>query len=108
MKRARYIISFTVVVICLSFLIVSTSYALLKGSSSDENTQLIKAGSIQLELTESYDSISNKIAIMTDENGLLQDKTYNFSIKNVGDASAFYELKLVNDVPSSYDVMYLI
>ena len=39
---------------------------------------------------------------MSDENGLLQEETYDFNIKNTGDAPAKYDLKLINEVPSTY------
>lgn len=83
-------------------LVVGTSYAILKGSFSDKNEQVIKAGSVELKLTEYYDDINKKITIMSDEDGLLQDDVYEFSIKNIGDSPAKYDLKLINDVPISY------
>lgn len=83
-------------------LVVGTSYAILKGSFSDKNEQVIKAGSVELKLTEYYDDINKKITIMSDEDGLLQDDVYEFSIKNIGDSPAKYDLKLINDVPTSY------
>ena len=39
---------------------------------------------------------------MSDEDGLLQEETYDFNIKNTGDAPAKYDLKLINEVPSTY------
>ncbi len=39
---------------------------------------------------------------MSDEDGLLQEETYDFNIKNTGDAPAKYDLKLINEVPNTY------
>ena len=39
---------------------------------------------------------------MSDEDGLMQEETYDFNIKNTGDAPAKYDLKLINEVPSTY------
>ena len=79
-----------------------TSYAVLKGTNSDSNEQIIKTGSVELKLTENFDDINKKVTIMDDEEGLLQEETYDFNIKNIGDVPAKYDLKLINKVPSSY------
>ena len=39
---------------------------------------------------------------MGDEEGLLQEETYEFNIKNIGSSPAKYDLKFINEVPSSY------
>ena len=75
---------------------------MLKGTNSDSNEQIIKTGSIELKLTENYETINKRISIMDDEEGLLQEETYNFNIKNIGDAPAKYDLKLINEVPNTY------
>ena len=74
----------------------------LKGNTSDTKEQVIKTGKIELTLTESYDNINKKITVMSDEDGLMQEETYDFNIKNTGDAPAKYDLKLINEVPSTY------
>lgn len=99
----KFIISLFIVLFGIVFLITGTSYALLKGNFNDTNVQLIKTGSVELELTESFEDISKKILLSDDASGLLKDDVYSFSIKNVGNAPARYELKLVNDVPSDYE-----
>ena len=83
-------------------LVIGTSYAILKGTESDTNEQVIKTGSVKLKLTEYYDDISEKITIKEDEDGLLNTNSYEFNIKNIGNSAAKYDLKLINDVPSSY------
>ena len=37
-----------------------------------------------------------------EEENLNKEETYNFNIKNTGDAPAKYDLKLINEVPSTY------
>ena len=98
----KYIISLSIVLIGILSLLSGTSYAILKGNTSDTKEQVIKTGKIELTLTESYDNINKKITVMSDEDGLLQEETYNFNIKNTGDAPAKYDLKLINEVPSTY------
>ena len=39
---------------------------------------------------------------MGDEEGLLQEGTYDFNVKNIGSSPAKYDLKLINEVPSTY------
>ena len=98
----KYIVSLSIVLIGILSLLSGTSYAILKGNTSDTKEQVIKTGKIELTLTESYDNINKKITVMSDEDGLLQEETYNFNIKNTGDAPAKYDLKLINEVPSTY------
>ena len=40
---------------------------------------------------------------MSDTDGLLQEETYSFNLKNIGEVSARYDVKLVNEVPSDYN-----
>ena len=98
----KYIISLLIALFGIVSLLGGTSYAVLKGTNSDSNEQIIKTGSVELKLTENFDDINKKISIMNDEEGLLQEETYNFNIKNIGDSPAKYDLKLINEVPSSY------
>ena len=98
----KYIISLLIALFGIVSLLGGTSYAVLKGTNSDSNEQIIKTGSVELKLTENFDNINKKVTIMNDEEGLLQEETYNFNIKNIGDVPAKYDLKLINEVPSSY------
>lgn len=80
-------------------LVIGTSYAILKGTESDTNEQVIKTGNVKLKLTEYYDNISEKITVKSDEDGLLNTNSYEFNVKNIGNSPARYDLKLINDVP---------
>ena len=101
-KNKKYIISLSIALIGIVSLLGGTSYAILKGTTNDTNEQIIKTGSVELKLTENYESINKKVTIMGDEEGLLQEETYDFNIKNIGDSPAKYDLKLINEVPSTY------
>ena len=101
-NKKKYIISLSIVLIGILSLITGTSFALLKGNNQDTNEQIIKTGSIELKLTENYETINKKISIMGDEEGLLQEETYDFNLKNIGSSPAKYDLKLINEVPSTY------
>ena len=98
----KYIISLLIALFGIVSLLGGTSYAVLKGTNSDSNEQIIKTGSVELKLTENFDDINKKVTIVNDEEGLLQEETYDFNIKNIGDVPAKYDLKLINKVPSSY------
>ncbi len=100
LKNKRYVISLFVTVIGLIALISGTSYAILKGSTTSTNEQVIKAGSVELKLTENYDSIDNGVSVMKDVDGLLQETVYEFTVTNIGSVSAKYDLKLLNEAPS--------
>ena len=102
LKDKKYILSLAIVLVGMLSLLGGTSYAILKGSATSTKQQIIKTGKIELKLTENYESISKKMSVMSDVDGLSQDDVYEFTLKNIGDAAAKYELKLVNEVPSSY------
>ena len=59
----KYIVSLSIVLIGILSLISGTSYAILKGNTSDTKEQVIKTGKIELTLTESYDNINKKITV---------------------------------------------
>ena len=101
-KKFVFTVCLVVTILGLLFIVSGTSYALLSGSSTSGNEQIIKAGDVTIALTEHYDEIGNKISVLPDSEGLLQEEVYNFNIKNLGDATARYDIKLVNEVPSSY------
>ena len=101
-KKFVFTVCLVVTTLGLLFIVSGTSYALLSGSSSSGNEQIIKTGDVTIALTESYDEIGNKISVLPDSEGLLEEDVYNFNIKNLGDATARYDIKLVNEVPSSY------
>ena len=101
-KNKKYIISLFIALFGIVSLFCGTSYAILKEVNSDSNEQVIKTGSVKLKLTENYETINKKISIMGDEEGLLQEETYDFNLKNIGSSPAKYDLKLINEVPSTY------
>lgn len=102
----RYILSLLVTVFGLLALISGTSFAVLRGNTTSSNTQVIKAGSVELLLTESFNAIDKPISAMEDPDGLLQDTVYEFNIRNIGSVSAKYDLKLedsgTNSIADSY------
>ncbi len=75
---------------------VGTSYAILKGEAESKEQQVIKAGSVELELKEYYESMNKGIEVKEDKDGLLGEP-YKFSIKNIGSEVAKYDVKLVNE-----------
>ena len=100
LKNKRYTISLLVTVLGLIGLISGTSYAILKGSTSASSEQVIKSGSVELKLTENFNSIDTGVSTMSDVDGLLQEDVYNFTVTNIGTVSAKYDLKLINEAPS--------
>ena len=98
----KQLLSFVIVLIGILSLFGGTSYAILKGSTTANNEQIIKAGSVELKLTENYESIDKKIMVMPDSNGLLQSDVYEFNIKNIGASAAKYDLKLTNEAPGDF------
>lgn len=103
MKRPRdkrYIISLFVTVVGFFALVTGTSYAILRGSTVSVNEQVITAGSVELKLTENFNSIENGASVMKDADGLLQETVYEFSVTNIGSVAAKYDLKLLNEAPS--------
>ena len=101
-KNKKNTVYLLLIMVGLLSLVIGTSYAILKGTESDSNEQVIKTGNVKLKLTEYYDNISEKITVKSDEDGLLNTNSYEFNIKNIGNSPARYDLKLINDVPGSY------
>ena len=101
-KNIRFKIALTIAIVGILSLVSGTSYAILKDSVTSEHEQIIKSGSVLLKLTESYEGINKNIVILSDAEGLIQEETYNFNIRNIGSVSAKYDLKLVNATPDSY------
>jgi len=83
-------------------LITGTSYAILNGDISSSKVHVIKSGKIMLLLEENFESIDSMISVLDDTSGLLQDASYEFSIKNVGTDAAKYDVQLINNVPNTY------
>ena len=95
-KKLAYRISLLVTILGLLSLISGTSYAILRGSASDSNEQIITTGDVSLELTENYENLNAKVNILSDSEGLLQDESFEFNIKNIGSIPAYYDIKIVN------------
>ena len=83
-------------------LITGTSYAILNGNISSSKVHVIKSGKIMLLLEENFESIDSMISVLDDTSGLLQNTSYEFSIKNVGTDAAKYDVQLINNVPNTY------
>ena len=83
-------------------LITGTSYAILNGNISSSKVHVIKSGKIILLLEENFESIDSMISVLDDTSGLLQNTSYEFSIKNVGTDAAKYDVQLINNVPNTY------
>ena len=96
----KYIISLLVTVFGLVALVSSTSYAILRGTSTDSNTHIVRVGSVEIELTEKYNTMETNFSIMKDSEGLMQEITYDFTITNIGSVPAKYDLKLMNTAPN--------
>ena len=99
-KSKRYTISLFITVLGLLGLISGTSYAILKGRTISTNEQIIKAGSVELRLTENFNNIDEGVSTMKDVDGLLQETVYEFTVSNIGSVAAKYDLKLLNEAPS--------
>ena len=101
-RTKKYYISLIIAIVGLLSIISGSSYAILKGSTTSSKEQVIKSGNVELTLTEHYESINKPLSVLKDEDGLLQEETYSFNVKNTGSGTAKYNLKLVNSAPSSY------
>lgn len=103
-KRKSITNKFALVItlIGLFVLISGTSYAILRGNTLSDKEQVIKTGNVTLKLTENFESIDKKITLLSDSDGLLQETTYDFNIKNIGGITARYDVKLINEVPNNY------
>ena len=101
-NKNKYIFAIILSVFTALSVLGGTSYALLRGTATASKEQIIKAGSVKLSLTESFDDIDASVTAMSDALGISQDTIYEFSITNIGDAAAMYDLKLINEAPDGY------
>ena len=101
-KTKKYYISLIIAIVGLLSIISGSSYAILKGSSTASKEQVIKSGNLELTLTEHFETMNKPLSVLKDEDGLLQEETYSFNVKNTGSGTAKYNLKLVSSTPSSY------
>ena len=103
-KYSKNIIKVLVVAAAISIITLAsgTSYAILSGTATSDNEQVIKAGSVIIQLTEHFNNLDDGVRILNDADGLLSATTYDFTVKNIGSVGAEYTLKLINDPPQSY------
>ncbi len=101
-KKIRYTLALIISIVGLLCLIGIPSYAILKGKLFSSNEQIIRAGSVELSLTEYYSDMNGDISVMNDKDGLDDTDTYDFVIKNIGSEPATYDVKLFNEAPSDF------
>ena len=99
--KRKYIVSLLITIIGTIGLISGTSYAILTGSTSSNNEQVIRAGNIKIQLSENFSTITTGIYALEDAEGLVVADNYDFTITNIGSAAAKYDLKLVNTAASN-------
>lgn len=86
-------------------IIVGVSYAIFQTINSSTKSQVILTGNISLVLTETSSGVTlDSLQEMSDVDGLLQDYSYDFTIKNDGTEKAKYRIYLIDDTEalSSY------
>ena len=101
-KSLKYKITLVITLVGLLTIVSGGSYAILKGSVSSTNEQVIEVGKVKILLTENFDNIDGDALIMDDVSALLSEDIYDFSIKNIGDSSAMIDVKLLNEAPSGF------
>ncbi len=91
-------LSLIISMVGLLCLVVGSSYAILQDSKEGETKQIINVGKVKLKLTESKNGLNlDNLTDMTDEEGFSQNEYYSFSVSNIGDAPAEYDLLLIKD-----------
>lgn len=91
-------LSLFISIIGLLCLVIGSSFALLQDNKEGTTKQVINAGKVKLELTESKEGVVlDDLIDMTDDEGFKQNTFYSFSISNIGDTTAEYNLLLVQD-----------
>ncbi len=91
-------LSLIISMVGLLCLVVGSSYAILQDSKEGETKQIINVGKVKLKLTESKSGLNlDNLTDMTDEEGFSQNEYYSFSVSNIGDAPAEYDLLLIKD-----------
>lgn len=89
-RRIRNILVFALITL---FLVVGISYAYISFSVEGTKTNLIKAGCLKFDFTETAGLSLGNSSPMGDKSGLATSP-YSFTITNVCSSSAYYETKL--------------
>ena len=63
--------------------------------------QVIKVGSIALKYTDLTEKDLIGLEELTDEEGIVSDNYYSFSIENIGTEKTYYEVMLISDEESN-------
>lgn len=94
--KKKYVIAFMGLLLLVASLLGS-SYAYLTYVSSTENSTIISAGSIAIDLSEPDNSLTITNALpVKDETGLSNAKEYKFTIKNTGNVGTNYKILIAN------------
>ncbi len=96
-KMKLSVILFGVGLIGLCLILVSQSYAIFSGTTTDSNDQIVKLGSLEVILNEPSTGIDLGLSPMSDVDGLLQNDVYSFTVENTGSANAMYKVKIIDD-----------
>ena len=91
-------IAMFIAVLGLISLLTGSSYAIFTSSVKEEGTQLVTAGNVDLELEEKTQGLNlSNLSIMSDTEGMLQDKYYEFNLKNTSTTTVGYIISIIND-----------
>jgi len=97
-KNVRLKISLFIAVIGIATLVVGVSYALFNTVVESNKNQVIKAGAVALQFTETGEKLQLlNLQEQTDEEGMSSDNYYSFTIKNIGSDTAYYAVMLVDE-----------
>ena len=94
-------ISFIISIMGVVALIVGTSYAIFNTVLESSKEQVIKVGSIALKYTDLTEKDLIGLEELTDEEGIVSDNYYSFSIENIGTEKTYYEVMLISDEESN-------
>ena len=91
-------LSLFIAILGLISLIVGSSYAIFTTNISEEKTQIISAGNVNIEMEEKTNGLQlSGLKAMSDVEGMLQDKYYEFNLKNISTTTVGYRITLIND-----------
>lgn len=97
-KKEKKVI--VIVVICLTLLVIGTSYALFLQVHNNTNNQIVKSGTLDItysngnEIVIDNDDENNCLDPKSDEDGKTSGCLFQFSAKNTGNLPAAYDLNI--------------
>ncbi len=100
----RYKIALIISIVGILSIFTGSTYALFSKTVNSSKIQVVKTGKVKVDIVETQGNLSlTNFTTMEDSEGLVQEESYSFSLKNSGDANATIKVMLVDADTNTLD-----